>query len=228
MRIYAHRGASGEFAEGSQAAYLAAIEQGSDGFECDVRLSKDKQIICYHDKDAKRLSNLDLKIADTNYDQLKKAINPLQLEQLLDLAIKSKKDLVIESKHPVPTGGEIERAVHKLLKGRTKEIDQSGIQIFLISFSLLATLRNKKSSYKSGYLVSKKILAKFNPTDLIAVNIEIIRADHSFVLNQIRKGKQVIVWTVNDENDLKLCQDLGVKAVITDYPARVRKILGYP
>ena len=228
MRIYAHRGSSDEFAEGSQAAYLAAIEQGSDGFECDVRLTKDKQIICYHDKDAKRLSNLDLKIADTNYDQLKKSINPLKLEQLLDLAIKSKKDLVIESKHPVPTGGEIERAVHKLLKGRTKEIDQSGIQIFLISFSLLATLRNKKSSYKSGYLVSKKILAKFNPTDLIAVNIEIIRSDHSFVLNQMRKGKQVIVWTVNDEDDLKLCQDLGVKAVITDYPARVRKILGYP
>ena len=228
MRIYAHRGASGEFIEGSQAAYLAAIEQGADGFECDVRLTKDRQIICYHDKDAKRLSNLDLKIADTNYDQLKRAINPLKLEQLLDLAIKRKKDLVIESKHPVPTGGEIERAVHKLLKGRTKEIDQSGIQIFLISFSFLATLRNKKSSYKSGYLVSKKILAKFNPTDLVAANIEIIRSDHSFVLNQIRKGKQVIVWTVNDENDLKLCQDLGVRAVITDYPARVRKILGYP
>jgi glycerophosphoryl diester phosphodiesterase len=228
MRIYAHRGASGEFAEGSEAAYLAAIEQGCDGFECDVRLTKDKQIICYHDKDAKRLSKLDLKIADTNYDQLKKAINPFKLEQLLDLARKSKKDLVIESKHPVPTGGEIERAVHKLLKGRTKEIDQSGIQIFLISFSLLATLRNKKSSYKSGYLVSKKILAKFNPTDLVAVNIEIIRSDHSFVLNQIRKGKQVMVWTVNNEDDLKLCQDLGVKAVITDYPARVRKILGYP
>jgi glycerophosphoryl diester phosphodiesterase len=228
MRIYAHRGASGEFAEGSQAAYLAAIEQGCDGFECDVRLTKDKQIICYHDKDAKRLSNLDLKIADTNYDQLKRAINPLKLEQLLDLAIKSKKDLVIESKHPVPTGGEIERAVHKLLKNKNKEINQSGIQIFLISFSFLATLRNKKSLYKSGYLVSKKILARFNPTDLVAANIEIIRSDHSFVLNQIRKGKQVIVWTVNDENDLKLCQDLGVKAVITDYPARVRKILGYP
>jgi glycerophosphoryl diester phosphodiesterase len=228
MRIYAHRGASGEFAEGSEAAYLAAIEQGCDGFECDVRLTKDKQIICYHDKDANRLSKLDLKIADTNYDQLKKAINPFKLEQLLDLAIKSKKDLVIESKHPVPTGGEIERAVHKLLKNRSKEIEQSGIQIFLISFSFLATLRNKKSSYKSGYLVRKKILAKFNPTDLVAVNIEIIRSDHSFVLNQMRKGKQVIVWTVNNEDDLKLCQDLGVHAVITDYPARVRKILGYP
>jgi len=228
MRIYAHRGASGEYTEGSQAAYLAAIEQSADGFECDVRLTKDKQIICYHDKDAKRLSNLDLKIADTNYDQLKKSINPLKLVQLLDLAIKSKKDLVIESKHPVPTGGEIERAVHKLLKNKSKEIEQSGIEISLISFSLLATLRNKKSLYKSGYLVSKKILAKFNPTDLIAANIEIIRSDHSFAIKQMRKGMQVLVWTVNDEDDLKLCQDLGVKAVITDYPARARKILGYP
>jgi len=228
MRIYAHRGASGEYTEGSQAAYLAAIEQGADGFECDVRLTKDRQIICYHDKDAKRLSNLDLKIADTNYDQLKKSINPLKLEQLLDLAIKSKKDLVIESKHPVPTRGEIERLVHKLLKGKSKEIEKSGIEISLISFSFLATLRNKKSLYKSGYLVSKKILAKFNPTDLIAANIEVIRSDHSFAIKQMRKGKQVLVWTVNDEDDLKLCQDLGVKAVITDYPARARKILGYP
>jgi len=228
MRIYAHRGASGEFAEGSQAAYLAAIEQGCDGFECDVRLTKDKQIICYHDKDGTRLSKLDLKIADTNYDQLKKAINPLKLEQLLDLAIESKKDLVIESKHPVPTGGEIERVVHKLLKNKSKEIEQSGIHISLISFSFLATLRNKKSPHKSGFLINKKFLAKFNPTDLIAANIAIIRSDHSFVLNQLRRGKQVIVWTVNDEDDLKLCQDLGVQAVITDYPARARKILGYP
>ena len=63
MRIYAHRGASGDFPEGSKQAYLAAIEQGADGFECDVRLTKDKQIICYHDKDTKRLANLDLEIA---------------------------------------------------------------------------------------------------------------------------------------------------------------------
>ena len=228
MRIYAHRGASGDFPEGSKAAYLGAIEQGADGFECDVRLTNDKQIICYHDKDTKRLANLDLEIAKSTYSELKKSINPFRLDELVELAISSKKDLVIEFKHPVPTRGEVEKQVHKLLASKKDVIAKSGIEIFLISFSFLATMRNKKSSYKSGYLVSKKILARFNPTDLVAANIEIIRSDHSFVLNQIRKGKQVIVWTVNDENDLKLCQDLGVRAVITDYPARARKILGYP
>ena len=228
MRIYAHRGASGEFAEGSEAAYLAAIEQGSDGFECDVRLTKDKQIICYHDSNAKRLSKLDFKVADKDYAELRQSINPFRLDQLLDLAILNQKDLLIESKHPVPSGGEIEKQIHKLLATKMKQIEKSGIGVFLISFSYLATLRNKKSGYQSGYLLSRKILARVNPTKIVAANIAIIKSDHSFVLTQHQRGKQVLVWTVNDEDDLKLCQDLGVQAVITDYPARARKILGYP
>ena len=227
MRIYAHRGASGDFPEGSKAAYMGAIEQGADGFECDVRLTKDKQVICYHDKDAKRLANLDLEIAKSTYSELKKSVNPFRLDELLELAISSKKDLVIEFKHPVPTRGEVEKQVHKLLASKRDEITKSEIEILLISFSYLATLRNKKSSYKSGYLMKNKFLARFNPTQFTLANIEIIKSDHSFVINEKRKGKQVIAWTVNELSDLKLCQDLALYAVITDYPARARKHLGY-
>lgn len=81
-------------------------------------------------------------------------------------------------------------------------------------------MRNIKRPHQSGLLISKKFLAKFNLTDLVVAHVEIIRSDPSFALKQIRKGKRIIVWTVNDENDLKLCQDLGVYAVITDYPTR--------
>jgi glycerophosphoryl diester phosphodiesterase len=228
MRIYAHRGASGDFPEGSKAAYLGAIEQGADGFECDVRLTKDKQIICYHDSDTKRLSNLDLEIAKSTYSQLKKSINPFRLDELLDLAILNKKDLVIEFKHPVPTRGEIEKQVHKLLASKMDAIAKSGIEIFLISFSFLATLRNKRSPHENGYLMKHKFLARFNPTQFTLAHIEIIKSDHSFVINEKSKGKQVITWTVNELSDLKLCQELGLYAVITDYPARARKHLGYP
>ena len=227
MRIYAHRGASGDFPEGSKAAYMGAIEQGADGFECDVRLTKDKQIICYHDKDAKRLANLDLEIAKSTYSELKKSINPFRLDELLELAILNKKDLVIEFKHPVPTRGEVEKQVHKLLASKRDAIAKSGIEIFLISFSFLATLRNKRSPHKSGYLMKHKFLARFNPTQFTLAHIEIIKSDHSFVINEQKKGRQVIAWTVNELSDLKLCQDLEVYAVITDYPARARKHLGY-
>ena len=227
MLIYAHRGASSDFKEGSKAAYIGAIAQGADGFECDVRLTKDKQIICYHDSDTKRLSNIDLKISKSSYKELKAKVDPYLLEDLLELAISNKKDLVIELKHPVSTGAMIEKLVHKLLKSRESEIKSSGIQISLISFSYLATLRNLKSGYQTGYLVKNSNLIRFNPAPVIALSIEIIRQNPGVVAEQHKRGKKVFIWTVNEAADLDLCSKVGVDAVITDKPEQVRKLLGY-
>ena len=227
MLIYAHRGASSDFLEGSKAAYLGAIAQGADGFECDVRLTKDKQIICYHDSDTSRLSNIDLKIAKSGYEELKEKVDPYRLDELLDLSISNKKDLVIESKHPVSTGAMIEKQVHKLLKDKESEIKSSGIQISLISFSYLATLRNLKSGYQTGYLVKNSNLIRFNPAPVIALSIEILRQNPGVVADQQKKGKKVFIWTVNEASDLHLCAKEGVDAVITDKPEQARKLLGY-
>jgi glycerophosphoryl diester phosphodiesterase len=227
MLIYAHRGASIDFTEGSKAAYLGALAQGADGFECDVRLTKDKQIICYHDSDTKRLSNIDLKVAKSSYEELKGKVDPYRLDELLDLAISNKKDLVIEFKHPVPTGSMIEKLVHKLLLSKKLEIKNSGIKISLISFSYLATLRNIKSGYQAGYLVKTSNLIKINPAPLIALNINIVRQNPKVIADQHKKGKKVFVWTVNEDFDLLLCAKEGVDAVITDKPAQARMLLGY-
>jgi len=227
MLIYAHRGASSDFAEGSKAAYEGAIAQGADGFECDVRLTKDRQIICYHDRNTARLSKIDLEIAKTTFSELKEKVDPYRLDQLLDLAIESKKDLVIEFKHPVPTGGLVEKLTHKLLAEKSSEIKKSKITISLISFSYLATLRNLRSGYQSAYLVQSKILSRINPAPIIGPSIKLIRENPEFVASSIKNGKKVFVWTVNNDEDLRLCEKLGVSAVMSDNPARARKLLGY-
>jgi len=227
MLIYAHRGASSDFAEGSKAAYQGAIAQGADGFECDVRLTKDRQIICYHDRNTARLSKINLEIAKTTYSELKEKVNPYRLDQLLDLAIENKKDLVIEFKHPVPTGGLVEKLTHKLLAEKSSEIKKSKITISLISFSYLATLRNLRSGYQSAYLVQSKILSRINPAPIIGPSIKLIRENPEFVASSIKNGKKVFVWTVNNDEDLRLCEKLGVSAVMSDNPARARKLLGY-
>ena len=54
MKIYAHRGASIDFPEMTMDAYKAAVDQGADGMECDVRLTKDNQMLLWHDADMKR------------------------------------------------------------------------------------------------------------------------------------------------------------------------------
>ena len=227
MLIYAHRGASSDFAEGSEAAYQGAITQGADGFECDVRLTKDQQIICYHDRNTTRLSKINLEIAKTTYPELKAKVDPYRLDQLLDLALENKKDLVIEFKHPVPTGGLVEKLTHKLLAEKSIEITKSKITISLISFSYLATLRNLRSGYQSAYLVQSKILSKINPAPIIGPSIKLVRENPEFVASAIKKGKKVFVWTVNNEADLQLCAKLGVSAVMSDNPALARKLLGY-
>jgi len=221
MLIIAHRGASGEFPEGSQLAYEQALSQGADGFECDLRLTKDNQIICYHDSNTKRLSNIELKIADTNYAQLSQSMPPYPFEQLLKIALANKKDLVIEFKHPVPTAGRVERLTHRLLKQYKNEIKSSGISITLISFSYFATLRNifmARGLYQSGLLINNKFYARIIPTKIAAVDIKLLSKYPDIALRYIKKEKKLYIWTVNNESDLKLCEKLGATAVITDYP----------
>ena len=227
MLIYAHRGASSDFAEGSKAAYEGALAQGADGFECDVRLTKDKQIICYHDRNTTRLSKINLEIAKSTYSELKEKVDPYRLDQLLDFAIENKKDLVIEFKHPVPTGGLVEKLTHNLLAEKSAAITKSKITVSLISFSYLATLRNLRSGYQSAYLIQSKILSRINPAPIIGPSIKLVRENPEFISTQIKKGKKVFVWTVNNEADLQLCARLGVNAVMSDNPARARKMLGY-
>jgi glycerophosphoryl diester phosphodiesterase len=127
----------------------------------------------------------------------------------------------------VPSRGLIEKKTHQLLNQYAKQIKSSGIKISLISFSFLATLRNKKSSHQTGFLINRKYLARVNPSQVVAANLEIIKADHNFVSTQKKRGRKVMVWTVNEPEDLILCKKLGIDAVITDYPARARLTLGY-
>lgn len=55
--VIAHRGASFEVAEHTLPAYLAAIDTGADGLECDVRLTRDGHLVCVHDRTVNRTSN---------------------------------------------------------------------------------------------------------------------------------------------------------------------------
>jgi glycerophosphoryl diester phosphodiesterase len=51
--------------------------------------------------------------------------------------------------------------------------------------------------------------------------------EHPKLGSRIAKaGHDIHVWTVNTPEELQLCVDLGVKAVITDRPAYILGLLG--
>jgi glycerophosphoryl diester phosphodiesterase len=138
MKVFAHRGFSHKYPEMTRIAYQAAIEAGVDGFECDVRLTKDKEIMCFHDSDTKRITGKRKLVSRVSAEELIRDANAMRLEELLVMAIEAKKDLLIESKHPVLSSGEIEYRTMDLINKHRQEIDRAGIDVVIISFSFLA------------------------------------------------------------------------------------------
>ena len=60
----------------------------------------------------------------------------------------------------------------------------------------------------------------------IGPGIDLLREHPKLARRIVASGHEVHVWTVNTEADLHLCQELGVRAVITDRPAYVLELLG--
>ena len=222
MKVFAHRGASGRAPEMSLAAYLAAIEDRSEGFECDVRLTQDQEIACFHDPDTARIAGVKHRVSKSKFHQMQNLVAAISLDQLLTLAIANKKDLLIESKHPVATGGLVERKVLELLKRRSSEISASGIEVICMSFSWFAVRRFKKS-HKACTVVKFYLQALVAPTQIIALHIELIKKYPKLVTRLQNRGKRIFVWTVNSSSDMKFCKDLGIEGVITNYPDKARK-----
>ena len=221
MKIYAHRGSSGKNPEMTRQAYLAAIEDGADGFECDVRLSKDGEIVCIHDATTNRISGKKLRVSKTSLRELQGAYEVIVLKELLDLAIEARKDLLIETKHPTVFAGRVERKVVELLDTNSERISSCAIEVVVMSFSKFA-LGRVKSKWKVCKISKYYLPAIFSNRKIAALSIELISRRPSLVAKLAKKGSRVLIWTVNKKNDFELCKELKVDGVITNYPSDAR------
>ena len=223
MKIYAHRGYSQKFPEATRTAYLEAVKAGADGFECDVRLTHDKKIVCFHDRTLKRIAGKSDVISKSSLADLQSKIDVLTLEELLDIAISSQKDLLIETKHPVRSGGEIEMKVVSLLESRKTEIERSGIEIIIMSFSFLAVRRLRKIYPNVMKVIKYRVSLWLNSDSQIAVNKDLV-VKRMPRLKKL-KAKRVFLWTVNDKVDLQAVKQLVGYNIITDCVARAKREL---
>src|SRR5690242_8307906 len=56
-QVVAHRGSSHLQPEHTLAAYVAALDEGAEGLECDVRMTADGHLVCVHDRRVDRTAN---------------------------------------------------------------------------------------------------------------------------------------------------------------------------
>ncbi len=237
--VIAHRGASYDFAEHTLAAYLAAIDAGVQGFECDIRLTADNVLVCWHDADLSRTSDSAGRISKMTWAEIKNVdagswhragqpAKPLLFTELLDLAVSSGRSLSIETKHPVRTGGRVEHELAKLLAPFLPlNPGPPALAPFrMMSFSRLAVARWRQlaPSVPAVMLIDNGPLVV--GARVLGPGIHRIRENPSLVQKAHSSGREVHVWTVDEPSDIALCLELGVDAIITNKPAEVIAAIG--
>jgi len=237
--IFAHRGSSFHYAEQSRESFLAAIEEGADGIECDVRLTGDGVAFCWHDRDLSRLTGSHQPISKVTSSELKsmeildpadpllgkkeRRGTPISLEELAGIASEAKMRLLVETKHPVLAGSAIEEEVARIIR-RFK------IEIHLLSFSFTAISRAMRlmPEFEHVQLLQHSQLIPLAQSEIIGLDIDLIRRDQTLVPSLIAKGKRLFAYTVNDDDEFRSLANQGVEGIITDIPAQAKRVLGYP
>lgn len=233
--IVAHRGASADFPEHTLAAYQAAIDQGADGLECDVRMTRDGRLVCVHDRTIRRVSNGQLAVTSATVGQLDAfdygpGHRLLTLERLLGLIHDASRPLAlfVETKHPSRYGGLVERALitelhrHGMLDSRVR----------VMSFSSLA-LRRVNAVVPE--LTTVRLFSRLGPSlrggtlppwaDVAGPGIGILRADPGYPERAREHGNPTYCWTVDEPVDIALCDRLGVDWLATNKPGATRRSL---
>jgi len=230
-KILAHRGASAYRAENTMPAFKLAIEQGTHGFELDVHLTKDGEIVVAHDLALERVSNGTGRICDYNLAELKKLDfgKPMPgeepcplptLAEVYELIANTNLTVNVELK----TTEELYPAMPEKLIRLEKEYALKGRVIYssFNHYSLLALRQYNKEAeigllYDLG-LVDPWIYAKHLSATAIHPHYYIIAAMPETVARCHKEGIAVNVWTVDDPKAISYMLSLGVDSIITNKP----------
>jgi glycerophosphoryl diester phosphodiesterase len=197
--------------ENTLAAFEYALAHGCDGFEFDVRFTRDKRAVLCHDPqvDGK-------KISATNYSDLGRHGNELAcLEDVLarfgDTAF-----LDIELKD----SGNEERVIAAV----RQKLPSRGYVVSSFFPQVLLRLNRLDSSVTLGYICDRPQYVEIWTELPIAVLIPQYNLVSQVMIDDAhRLGVRLFTWTVNQHRDLLRLAKSGVDGLISDDPALLRR-----
>ena len=234
--IIAHRGSSGYKPEMTIPAYEFALKQSVDGFETDVRLTKDLELVGIHDRRTGRVADRDLVVSkstlkelqELNFSRKEIEAKVMTIREFLSFALDSGKSLTltIETKHVTKHHGLLEHKLNDLLTELKLSANQHArVKIVLMSFNPLAVLRFSKLNPLIPRVQLKEKSYPFlhlypNPgnPEIVGPGIELLLKRPDLITKFKDQGKKIFVWTVNSPQDMRFCLERGIDAIITNYP----------
>ena len=223
--VVGHRGARGHVAENTVASVKKALALGVDGIEIDVFVCATGELVVFHDKTLEKLTDATGYIETLDLDSIRKITvlgrEPIPtLVEVLD-AINAEVVLNIELK-----GARTAKPTYALLKKYFDEGKLMPSDVFISSFDW----NELELFYQETKEVPIAVLTEDDPLDAIPVALGLkafaINPNHkSLTKSNVNKihaaGLKIYPWTINEPEDIAHMKDLGVDAIITDYPERV-------
>ena len=236
--IAAHRGGAALWPENSLTAFRNALALGVDFIEFDLHQTADGQIVVLHDAVLDRTTTGQgpvgaLKLADLAPFRLRaRDGTPTDdaiptLAQVLDAAAPTKVQLMPEIK---VAGGRrydgIEPRVIDLLRARGL-LERATVQSF--DWPTLRRLRELAPMLRTLLLISQAFVDRrrvpaveavgwAKDVDATDLGIDHRLLSHDVALAARRANVRLVVWTVNEEADVRRALDLGADVVISDRP----------
>ncbi len=232
--VIAHRGASGERPENTRAAFEQAIAERADMIELDLHLSRDRVVMIHHDAGLRRLgasggvaehtaaelARLDVALGSGPSEGM-----PTLQGVLEEFAGRIELNLEIKVGDDGPYPG-----IEEIALGA---VEDRGLlpRMLFSSFSdrVLARLRALSPAARIGVLVSPR--ARRRPLErAAAVGAEALHphvrlVDVRWVARAHAEGLAVYPYTEDDPKGMKRLLDCGVDGIITNHPARLRRLL---
>jgi glycerophosphoryl diester phosphodiesterase len=215
-----HRGAAGHVLENTLGSIKKAIELGVDYVEIDLRLTRDGHVVVLHDATVDRTTRGHGRIKDLTLAQVKRLkTKDGQHVPTLEDVLKSTDGRV---------GLMLELKVRGLAKPVTEIVERSGFSSPVIYASFnhteLAVIRQilPKAKilalFEKGPILAKTLVATLHPTH---VGIRWERITKRSLNASQAAGLHVFVYTVNDADDIRRMNAMGVDGTVSDCPGQL-------
>ena len=234
--IWAHRGASGYAPENTLDAFALAVEQGADGIELDVQMTKDGYLVVIHDEMVDRTSDGAGWVRDYTLQELKrlnasktipgyKRTEIPALSEVYELFQGNRKRINVEIKTGIVFYPGIEEQVLDLTAKMSMED-----RVLYSSFDHQTMVNMKKLNpasacgllYEDGYLGMDRYCRELG---MDALHPALYNLQYEgFLENCKKKGIPLHVWTVNEPEHMKVMYQMQVEAIITNYPDRALEL----
>ena len=219
----AHRAGGSEAPENTAAGLDVAYKMGASGGEIDIQRTSDGSYIVLHDNTFSRVAGVDKKPSEMTLEEVKQLRvdgEPVPtLEDMLD-ASHGRLTLYVELKGETADKQMADEAV-KIIKDRNMTDETV---IISLKYDLIDHVESTYPEMNTGFLA----FASFGDTaelncDYLALEEETATVD---TINSIHNnGKKVLVWTVNDDEDIEEFIQSGADELITDNLSGAKEII---